>query len=309
VIETPARESMDRKELPRISIVTPSYNTADFLEATIRSVLSQGYPNLEYIIIDGGSCDRSVEIIKKYEHQLAYWVSEPDRGHYDAVNKGFQKATGEVMAWLNSDDMYFPWTLRTVGEIFSQLSEVRWLSTHNPATLDCGDAVFYLYSIPGFSAEAFFDGLYAPLQTARFGFIQQESTFWRRSLWEQCGARLRSDEVNLSADFDLWARFFSRATLYGTNSLLAGFRRRHGQRSDAMAEYLSQAEQVFRTAVRPVPNLHGKVRRILNKMGLHQVPKLRNVLGTAVKYSGSAIERVDPAAVNSPWRVRSHLFR
>src|SRR5687767_11548136 len=88
---------------PRITIVTPSFNQAQFLEETIRSVLLQGYPNLEYIIIDGGSTDKSVDIIKKYEQWLAYWVSEPDRGQSDAINKGFEKATGEVFAWINSD--------------------------------------------------------------------------------------------------------------------------------------------------------------------------------------------------------------
>jgi len=93
---------------PRITIVTPSFNQGKYLEGTIRSVLLQGYPNLEYIVMDGGSTDGSVEIIKKYEPWLSYWVSEKDRGQSHAINKGFARASGEVFGWLNSDDFYFP---------------------------------------------------------------------------------------------------------------------------------------------------------------------------------------------------------
>lgn len=103
---------------PRISIVTPSYNQGQFLEETIRSVLLQGYPNLEYIIIDGGSTDNSVEIIKKYEPWLAYWVSEPDRGQSHAINKGWQIATGEIITYLCSDDFLMPNCLKEVAEYF-----------------------------------------------------------------------------------------------------------------------------------------------------------------------------------------------
>src|SRR5579859_3708649 len=104
------------RPVPRISIVTPSFNQRAFLEETIRSVLDQRYPNLEYVIIDGGSTDGSVDIIRKYERHLAFWVSEPDGGQYDAINKGFAHTTGELLGWLNADDKYLPWSFSTLAD-------------------------------------------------------------------------------------------------------------------------------------------------------------------------------------------------
>src|SRR5690349_701527 len=106
---------------PKISIVTPNFNNGKYLEDTIVSVLSQNYPNLEYFIIDGGSTDNSLEIIKRYERHLAGWTSEPDGGMYEAIDKGFNKTTGEIMAWLNSDDMYHRKSLFAVGKLFCDL--------------------------------------------------------------------------------------------------------------------------------------------------------------------------------------------
>lgn len=110
--------STDRSELPRISIVTPTLNRAGFLRQAIESVLSQSYPHLEYIIIDGGSTDGSVQIIREYESRITYWCSEPDRGQADAIAKGFRRSTGQVLNWLNSDDRLEAGALHAVGEAF-----------------------------------------------------------------------------------------------------------------------------------------------------------------------------------------------
>ena len=122
----------DGSSWPKISIVTPSLNQGQFLEETIRSVLLQGYPDLEYIIIDGGSTDDTLKVIQRYESLLAYWISEKDEGMYNAINKGFSIATGEIMAWLNSDDKYTPWALNVIGDIFRKLSEVEWVTSLYP---------------------------------------------------------------------------------------------------------------------------------------------------------------------------------
>ncbi|MGQ0603596.1 MAG: glycosyltransferase family 2 protein, partial [Anaerolineales bacterium] len=119
--------------LPRLSIITPSFNQAQFLEATLRSVLDQHYPNLEYLVIDGGSTDDSVAIIQRYADRLAYWVSEKDRGQSDAINKGLARATGEIVAWLNSDDTYLPGALA---------AQAGYLCAHTDVEVVYGDCVY-----------------------------------------------------------------------------------------------------------------------------------------------------------------------
>jgi glycosyltransferase involved in cell wall biosynthesis len=232
---------------PRISIVTPSFNQAQFLEQTIESVLGQQYPNLEYIVIDGGSTDGSVDIIRRHESQVGYWVSEPDGGHYDAVNKGFARSTGEIMGWLNSDDLYRPSALATVAEIFSQFPEVQWITANLAATCDVHGELDAVHVHRAFERESFYRG--ANLNNTRWtygrGFIQQESTFWRRSVWELAGACLDTS-YRTAADFELWARFFKHAHLFGVDAMLGTFRQWPQQRSAVhREEYLHEAEQAL----------------------------------------------------------------
>jgi len=218
---------------PKISIVTANFNGGKYLEGTILSILNQNYPNLEYIIIDGGSTDSSLEIIKKYEDSLAYWVSEKDEGVYHAIQKGFEKSTGEIMAWLNSDDLYHPNCLFTVAEIFSSFSDVNWL--HGVPTLfdEMGRSV----DVGRLRVWSRLDILLKDKK-----WLQQESTFWRRSLWQNAGSRLNTS-LKYAADFELWLRFFRYEKLFVCNSLLGGFRVRSSNQLslDNEDEYIAEA--------------------------------------------------------------------
>jgi GT2 family glycosyltransferase len=231
---------------PRISIITPSFNQAEFLEETLRSVLDQEYPNLEYIVIDGGSTDGSVEILRKYAPRLAYWVSEKDDGHYDALNKGFARCTGDVMAWLNSDDKYTLWALSVVGEIFSTFPQIEWATSLFPLYWDAASRAVSCGQVDGYSSGGFFRGENLPRSGwYSQGSIQQESTFWRRSLWEKSGGRLDTT-YSLAADFELWARFFHHAELYGIGTPLGGFRMHPAQKTSRHPdEYAAQAREAF----------------------------------------------------------------
>jgi len=199
---------------PKISLVTPVFNSARYLEATFRSVLSQGYPNLEYIVVDGGSTDGSVDIIRKYESQLHSWVSEPDRGMYDAINKGFARSSGDLMGWISATDMLHAGSLFVVGSVFRTFPQVEWITGRPTGFSDDGMAAEIL-RLRRWSRWAFLAGANR--------YIQQESTFWRRSLWERAGSRVDDSRRNAS-DFELWVRFFRHAKLYSVDALIGGFR-------------------------------------------------------------------------------------
>lgn len=179
---------------PRVTVVTPSYNQANFIEETIRSVLLQGYPNLEYFIVDGGSNDGSVEIIERYAGHLAWWVSEPDEGQSHAINKGFLRATGDIIAWLNSDDVYLPGAIP---------GSVAYLLAHPSVDLVYGDVIFV--DQEGNRIGKFFS---EPFNLKRlvtdFCNIPQPSVFLRRKVADAVGL-LRTD-FHYSMDLEWWIR-------------------------------------------------------------------------------------------------------
>jgi glycosyltransferase involved in cell wall biosynthesis len=225
----------------KISIVTPNYNQRNLLDRTIRSVLDQSYPNLEYIIIDGNSKDGSQEVIKQYADKVSYWCSESDQGQYDAINKGFNVSSGEIMGWLNSSDIYMPWTLKTVNSIFTEYPQVQWISSLQKVGIMEDGQFELIHRVPGFSARRFTRGLHGGPACGEF--IQQESCFWRRSLWEKVGGKIDTS-YHFAADFKLWGDFFQHERCTGVDAPLAAFRFHDSQRS-AESKYLAEVEHIL----------------------------------------------------------------
>lgn len=215
------------KQLPKISIVTPSYNQGQFLEQTIQSVLAQDYANFEYVVIDGGSTDNSVEIIKKYQKKIKYFESKKDRGQSHAINKGFAKTDGEIMAWLNSDDLYRPGALRLVASIFAEFPEVEWL-TCLPSAINEDGYQIYLAKPPLYVREFLKRGWYV---RKLLGFVMQEGTFWRRSLWEKAGGKI-DEQSHYAMDVKLWQTFAQFSKLHRIEASLAAYRLNPNRKSN-----------------------------------------------------------------------------
>lgn len=189
------------KHYPKISIITPSFNQGRFLERTIKSVLSQNYPNIEYIIIDGGSTDNTVEIIKKYEHKLAYWVSEKDKGQSDALNKGFKKATGEIIGWQNSDDIYLRDSFLKALNTFNDHPKAE-IVFGNTYMIDENDNIINELRFTPFSLLTH---LYEGMS------ISNQSSFWKKTVFDKIGM------MNLQFQFSMDFEFFLRAKLNNIN--------------------------------------------------------------------------------------------
>lgn len=195
-----------------VSIVTPSYNQARFLDSAIQSVLSQDYQPIEYIIIDGGSTDGSREIIQRYADRLASWVSEPDRGQTEALNKGFARASGEILAWLNSDDAYLPHAVSQA---------VAYLHAHPRAGMVYGDA--NLIDEAG-KVIGKFPAAQTDYRRLRRGYVHipQQAAFFRASLWQQVGPL--DPTFYFAMDYDLWVRLARISELHYLPRPWASFR-------------------------------------------------------------------------------------
>src|SRR4030042_3078168 len=199
-------------QTPLVPVLTPTCNQGRFLEETIRSVLSQDYPNREYLMVDGGSTDGSSEIIQHYASQLTWWVSEPDQGQTDAINKGFAHAKGEILAWINSDDTYLPGAITHAVES---------LNLHPEAAMVYGDA--NLTDEPG-NIIGRFPSRQTDLHHLLRGsvHIPQQTAFFRARLWQQVGPL--DPSFQFAMDYDLWVRPAQLASLVYSPHLMANFR-------------------------------------------------------------------------------------
>ena len=231
-----------KRLLPKITIVTPSFNQGKFIERTIKSVLSQNYPNLEYIVVDGGSTDETLDILKKYEKHLR-WISEQDTGQSEAINKGFRMATGEIVAWLNSDDTYLPNALKTVGQYFAGHPDVMMVygegyiideNDNRKRRFPFTEPKFDLWKLIYYS-----------------DYILQQATFFRRSTFETIA--LLNEDLHYGMDWDLFIRIGKRFPVEYIPEYLACIRE-HGEAKTSVG-----GRKRFRELVGIIRN-HGQLR-------------------------------------------------
>ena len=217
--------------LPRIAVVTPSFEQGQFLERTIRSVLSQHYPRLQYAVQDGGSRDSSVAVLERWGPRLHAWASAPDAGQADAVNRGFARIDGDVMAWLNSDDLYLPGALRQVGEYFATHPEVD-VVYGNRIVIDAVDREIGRWILPGHDQALL----------AWADYVPQETLFWRRRVWEAVGEHV-DVTYRYALDWDLLLRFRTAGARFAhLPRFLGAFRFHSRQKTETMTHDVGAAE-------------------------------------------------------------------
>ena len=218
--------------LPKITVITPSYNQANFIDQTIQSVLSQNYPNLVYIIMDGGSTDGTIEILKRYNSQLV-WFSEKDRGQSHAINKGLRRSTGDVIAYLNSDDVYEPGTLLAVGEFFADHPDACWLTGWCSTVNTQGKEIRKLSTL--YKKFWLFWRSYKALLV--LDYVSQPATFWRREVIEKVGEF--NESLHFAMDYDYSLRVGKHFKLRVLPRYLARYRVHHNSKTFSSTESIN----------------------------------------------------------------------
>jgi glycosyltransferase involved in cell wall biosynthesis len=206
-----------KNNYPRISIITPTLNQGQFIQKTINSIIEQNYPNLEYIVVDGGSTDNTIQILEDYEEKIT-WVSQHDKGQADAINKGIRMASGELLAFINSDDYYLPNVFKIVADIFSNNPDTKWV-TGSYVIVDVNDKPIQPLIILYKDFIRKFSGVHAMKFT---NYIAQPSTFWRREIFDEIG--LFDITLRYTFDYDFWLRLLLHYPLYNIKLPLSAFR-------------------------------------------------------------------------------------
>ena len=273
-------------EYPKISMVTTCYNHADYIGKTIESVLSQKYPNLQYVVINDGSTDNSEEVIRGYVGQLHHWETWDGYrpGPVFALNKGFSLTGGEIMGLINSDDILLPNSLFVIASVFEQLKEVEWF-TGIASTINSRGEIVRVYPYK----KNIFDYL-----NGDWPVIQQESTFWKRSLWDRVGGCLNEDFV-FAHDIELWTRFFLKAEHYHLNTVVGAFRK-GGQSTTTrgIQEYAANANKALKTMREDAPPEY------LSRAGRYKFLK---------KYFGPLLRRLPASALSQFPGLRAYNYK
>lgn len=226
--------------LPKISIVVPCLNMELYIEQTIKSIINQEYPNLELIIMDGGSSDSTLKILDKYNSFTTILISEKDGGQYKAVQKGMSLATGEILAWINADDIYYPWTLQFVSKVFLEDSTINWIGGIPTTMNEKGEIEGFSYNTPSRPKKYIQKGWF---KAGMFGYLQQEGMFWSRELWNKSGGL--DTTLKLAADYQLWIKFSNHAEMVSVGVPFACFRIRNDSRSRALeTNYKNEVNEV-----------------------------------------------------------------
>ena len=219
---------------PKITIVTPVYNCAEYIEETIQSVLIQNYENIEYIIVDGGSNDGTCEIVEKYSKNINLFISEKDQGMYDALDKGFKVATGKYLSWLNADDLYFNNSISKTIELMEK-NNYQWINGISATLIKNKKKLRPLYHYPNIILK---NRLMTP---CLWGYIPQESTFFTKNLYIKSGGINR--KLKYAGDFDLWSKFSKNSRLISVNIPVGIFRKRNNQISENQKAYLQEVNK------------------------------------------------------------------
>lgn len=220
------------EQWPTISVITPSFNQGQFLEETLLSVLDQQYANIDYMVFDGGSKDQSVQVLQRYDDRLSYWESSPDRGQAHAINKGLERSRGEILAYLNSDDLLLPDTFRTVVNFFTENPEV---------DLVYGDC--RIIDEESRYVETWNSRPFDPVVELCRNFIFQPTVFWRRRLFEQIG--MFSEQLRYVMDLDYWYRAIPVGKIAYLNKELACFRRHEESKTSQKGSFFEERSAIL----------------------------------------------------------------